>query len=71
MKYYETSFEDYIKSVENFNFHKKIEDVVMHKTSRFDDMNNLIIYGRSGIGKYSQVLLLLRLLLRLPNRIER
>jgi hypothetical protein len=60
MKYYETHFEEYILSVENYNIHpelKKKYDLLPDKISKLE---NMIIYGPSGIGKYSQVLYLLK-----------
>lgn len=60
MKYYETHFEEYISSVENYNIHpelKKKYDLLPDKISKLE---NMIIYGPSGIGKYSQVLYLLK-----------
>jgi hypothetical protein len=60
MKYYETHFEEYISSVDNYNIHpelKKKYDLLPDKISKLE---NMIIYGPSGIGKYSQVLYLLK-----------
>jgi len=57
MKYYETSFEEYISSVNKYNLHPEIGELI--KTTfpeKLRDFGNLIIYGASGIGKYSQVL---------------
>jgi DNA polymerase III delta prime subunit len=54
MKYYETLFEEYYSSVNNCNFHKYLEE----RLSKLD-INNLkhsILYGPSGIGKYSQAI---------------
>ena len=52
MKYYETSYEDYIQSVEKYNLHPYIEK----HFSTMKELCNIIFYGASGIGKYSQVL---------------
>ena len=52
MKYYETSYEDYIQSVEKYNLHPYIEK----HFSSMKELCNIIFYGASGIGKYSQVL---------------
>jgi len=60
MKYYETHFDEYISSIENYNIHpelKKKYDLLPDKISKLE---NLIIYGPSGVGKYSQVLYLLK-----------
>ena len=51
MKYLSTKFEDYISQIERYNLHDNKNDL-LNKL----DYNNLIFYGPSGIGKYSQVL---------------
>jgi len=52
MKYYETHFDEYIKSNINNTLHSiAIED------KDFSKFNNLIIYGPPGIGKYTNALL--------------
>jgi hypothetical protein len=57
MKYYETSFEEYISSVNKYNLHPEIRELVENTfPKKIRDFGNLIIYGPSGIGKYSQVL---------------
>ena len=48
MKFYETSFKDYIETKNNHNIHKKNEKI--------NNMENTIFYGPSGTGKYSYVL---------------
>ena len=48
MKFYETSFKDYIETKNNHNIHKKNEQI--------NNMENTIFYGPSGTGKYSYVL---------------
>ena len=56
MKYYETNFEEYISSVNKYNLHPEIETFVQTFPKKLRDFGNLIVYGASGIGKYSQVL---------------
>uniref|UniRef100_A0A6C0HYS5 Uncharacterized protein n=1 Tax=viral metagenome TaxID=1070528 RepID=A0A6C0HYS5_9ZZZZ len=57
MKYYETTFEEYISSVNKYNLHPEIGELVETTfPKKLRDFGNLIIYGPSGIGKYSQVL---------------
>lgn len=60
MKFYETNFDDYIKSVEQFNIHKELEPIYKKFPSKLSDFENLIVYGSPGIGKYSQILYLLK-----------
>ena len=53
MKVFETHFDDYIKEVERYNLHPQIHTIFpLELTS----MRNMIVYGPSGAGKYSQVL---------------
>lgn len=56
MKYYETHFEDYIQSSKLNNLHPENEDIINQFPSHIDNFKNLIIYGPSGIGKYTQSL---------------
>lgn len=60
MKFYETNFDDYIKSVESFNMHKELEPIYANFPEKLSDFENLIVYGSPGIGKYSQILYLLK-----------
>ena len=55
MKFLESHFEEYIKTLENnplINIDTNITDI--------NNMNNLIIYGPSGTGKYSHMLKILK-----------
>ena len=58
MKYYETSYEDYLASMENYQLHPEIAKLKFPK--QFSDFKNLIVYGPSGVGKYTQVLSILQ-----------
>ena len=61
MKFYESTFNDYVESVSKSNFNEKIKSLLTVKKSKsYDDLNNLIFYGQSGTGKYSQALLYLK-----------
>ena len=53
MKFYETHFEDYCKSVEKYHGRGDI----VHS---LDASENIIVYGSPGVGKYSQVLSMLK-----------
>jgi len=52
MKYYETIFEEYLQSVQKCDFHPEINPILQTIPAHKD----VIFYGPSGIGKYSQVL---------------
>ena len=53
MKFLDTHCEDYIKSVDNFNLHPQLKKSFPND---INDLQNIILYGSSGIGKYSQAL---------------
>lgn len=56
MKFQETHFEEYIHAVNKINIHPKLEKVYSHFPGSIDKLGNLIFYGPSGVGKYSQML---------------
>ena len=60
MKYYETHYEDYINSIERYNLHPEMNKIYNRLPCRLSQFENMIIYGATGIGKYSQVLYLLK-----------
>ena len=56
MKLFETHFEEYIKEVTRFNLHKDLEKIYYKFPDSIENLNNIIFYGPSGVGKYSQML---------------
>lgn len=60
MKYYETTYEEYIEAVKKYNLHPELEPFMGNLPSRIGDMGNMILYGPPGVGKYSQLLWMLR-----------
>ena len=56
MKFHETSFEDYLKSCEEYNFNEKNSSLISKMQTNFNDLSNMIIYGPPGSGKYTQCL---------------
>ena len=54
MKFHETSFEEYVVAVQKFNLHPELADFTLPK--KLCEFGNLILYGPSGVGKYSQML---------------
>jgi len=59
MKYYESTFEEYIRSVNNANLHPELESVWNACPNSVQKLRNIILYGPSGVGKYSQALKLI------------
>ena len=53
MKFFETHFDDYIKSYDNLPLHNLNFD-------NLSNFNNFILHGPDGIGKYTQSLLLIK-----------
>ena len=56
MKHFETHFDDYITACDENNFYPKLEDVYNTFPSEIKDIQNIILYGRPGSGKYTQAL---------------
>jgi hypothetical protein len=56
MKFLESHFEDYTNEVCKSNLHSKLEKTYSRFPDKLDKLGNLIFYGPSGVGKYSQML---------------
>ena len=56
MKYYETTFVEYIQSVEKHNIHPELFQIISKFPKSIYNFENTIIYGPPGVGKYSQML---------------
>jgi hypothetical protein len=56
MKFLETHFEEYIQSSLLENLHPKLEKIFNKFPKKITDFRNLIFYGPSGVGKYTQML---------------
>jgi hypothetical protein len=56
MKFLETHFEEYINAVVKENLHPKLEKLFNKFPTSLEKLGNLIFYGPSGVGKYSQML---------------
>jgi hypothetical protein len=59
MKFHETSFDDYLQSSYKTNFHPELKDME-DNMPHINNMGNLILYGPSGSGKYTQTLRLIK-----------
>jgi hypothetical protein len=60
MKFYETHFDDYYQSVEALNYHEELIEQYKKFPTDLSKFGNMIIYGPSGVGKYSQLLFFLK-----------
>lgn len=60
MKYYESTFDEYIQSIKQVNLHPELDALYNNMPAYIDDIENLILYGAPGIGKYSQCLHILK-----------
>jgi hypothetical protein len=57
MKFYESHFEEYIVSNQKINLHPKLEGLFLKNfPDSIQQLKNVIFYGPSGVGKYTQVL---------------
>jgi hypothetical protein len=56
MKFYETHFEEYLCENERFNLHSKLDSHLKNFPKSVQELKNIILYGASGIGKYTQML---------------
>tara|TARA_B110000967_G_scaffold199803_1_gene234660 strand:+ start:9024 stop:10097 length:1074 start_codon:yes stop_codon:yes gene_type:complete len=56
MKYYETTFDDYLQNVKQFNIHPELTSIINKLPENIVDLDNIILNGPGGAGKYSQML---------------
>jgi len=59
MKYYETSYEEYIRSSRKYDIHPEMVPIIQQIPQQIDACPNIIIYGPSGVGKYTVALRIL------------
>ena len=60
MKFYESHFEEYISSLEKYNLHPELNNIYKSLPSKSSEIENIIFYGPTGVGKYTQVLNILK-----------
>ena len=56
MKFLDSHYEEYIQSVNNVSLHPTITKKLQSFPDNLNEVKNVIFYGPSGVGKYSQVL---------------
>lgn len=60
MKFYEHHYEDYLHSLDEYNIHPELSPFISKLTPNIHKLGNLILYGPSGTGKYTQSLQIIR-----------
>jgi len=56
MKFLDSHYEEYIQSVNNVSLHPTLTKKLQSFPDNLNEVKNVIFYGPSGVGKYSQVL---------------
>lgn len=56
MKFHETHFEEYISANQKIDLHPKLDKLYNKFPKKINNLRNLIFYGPTGVGKYTQVL---------------
>jgi len=56
MKFYESHYEEYISENNRINLHPKLNKIYEKFPKKINNLKNLIFYGPSGVGKYTQML---------------
>jgi hypothetical protein len=56
MKFFETTFEDYLQSNATISLHPKLDKLYKVLPSKLEEFKNLLFYGPAGVGKYTQML---------------
>lgn len=56
MKYYETTCSEYIAQSKRFDMHPELEQLSDSMPGSLSELGNIIFYGPSGVGKYTQFL---------------
>lgn len=56
MKFYDTHYDEYIKSNEEVNLHPNLLSIYKKFPNSLKELKNIVFYGPSGVGKYTQML---------------
>ena len=60
MKFYETNYDEYLYAYEKYNIHPELDVMKESLPKSVNEFKNMIIYGPSGVGKYTQTLSILQ-----------
>lgn len=61
------TFENYINNINKYNLHSKKEEIYKKLSENIDELPHIILYGKDGIGKYSQALKIISKYTNYPN----
>jgi hypothetical protein len=56
MKFLETHYEEYLQTTKKENLHPKLDKILSKFPKDIHNLQNIIFYGPSGVGKYTQML---------------
>ncbi len=56
MKYYETTFEEYVRASHRNDIHPEVTDLIAQLPAHVQQCPSMILYGPSGVGKYTAAL---------------
>jgi hypothetical protein len=59
MKFFESHYDEYVKEVEEFSLHPEVNELFSTFPTSIHNLQNVILYGPKGVGKYSQSLYLI------------
>jgi len=60
MKFYENSFEEYINESQKCDLHPNLNKLYNKFPKKINDLKNLILFGPCGVGKYTQMLKIIK-----------
>jgi len=60
MKFLDTHFDEYIQSSNSISLHPSFKKTIGYLPNHIADLNNIILYGPSGVGKYTQMLQIIK-----------
>ena len=56
MKFLDSTFDNYIQTSNKLTLHPSVKKKIVSFPSNITDFKNIILYGPSGVGKYTQML---------------
>lgn len=59
MKFFESHYDEYVREVETFSLHPNVKTIFSSFSKNINKLHNVILYGPSGVGKYSHSLYLI------------